>query len=95
MTAQEKLKQLESKLPDIWLWFTYVLICLGALAVVIYFFVSIYHLVEDDDKPFLPFLYSLVSFVGLLIPCAIIQMLVKIEKNTRQDKPQQTNSNEA
>ena len=92
---KEKLKQLESKLPDIWLWFTYVLICLGALAVVISLLVSFIHFLGYNDAPFLPFLYSLVSFVGLLIPCAIIQMLVKIEKNTRQDKPQQTNSNEA
>ena len=81
---KDKLKKIESKLPDIWLWFTYVLIILGALAVVVSLLVSFYQYVSYDDDSFALFLYFLAGFVGLLIPCSIIQLLVILTR--KKDK---------
>ena len=62
-----------------WLAFTRIIIALCAIALIWQFVLSVI-----DDKYWDDFLYTLIASVGILFFCAIIQLLVKIERNTRK-----------
>lgn len=70
--------ELFDRLPQIWLKFTYTIIVLACVALVASVCYSLY------DEEWSWFLYTLASCVGVMFPCAIIQLLVKIEQNTRK-----------
>lgn len=66
--------------PDtcVWLTLTHVIMVAVAVALVYGIIISLIDLEWDM------FLYTLGAAVAALIPCAIIQLLVKIEQNTRK-----------
>lgn len=66
--------------PDtcVWLTLTHVIMVAAAVALVYGIVISLIDLEWDM------FLYTLGAAVGALIPCAVIQLLVKIERNTRK-----------
>ena len=66
--------------PDtcVWLTLTHVIMVAAAVALVYGIIISLIDLEWDMV------LYTLGAAVGALIPCAVIQLLVKIERNTRK-----------
>lgn len=73
-----KKPELIEQLPTIWLKFTYTVIILAAIALLFSAGYSVW------DEEWTVFLYTLASSLGVLFFCAIIQLLAKIEQNTRK-----------
>ena len=78
MEDNSKKPEMIERLPQIWLKFTYTINILAAVALLASVCYSIY------DEEWSWFLYTLASCVGVMFPCAIIQLIVKIEMNTRK-----------
>ncbi|MBQ9638818.1 MAG: hypothetical protein IJV22_04605 [Bacteroidales bacterium] len=76
---QDKIAKFLTPSNRFWLAFTHILMTLCAISLVWQFVLTI---VDDDEWDL--FLYILAASVGTLIICAIIQLLVKIEENTRK-----------
>lgn len=70
--------ELLDRLPQIWMKFTYAIIIVAAVALVASVGYSLY------DEEWSWFLYTLAACVFVMFPCAIIHLLVKIERNTRK-----------